>query len=364
MMHAMDKAETLTLHIGTGKTGTSTVQSFLIQNQPKLAASGLLYPQSILFPNLLTHLGLVYYALGTNTAMKNGRATFTKAEIESYNSVLIEKLRDEIIVSGCPHILMSSEHLSTALRKPKELARLIGGLSQLAHSINVVMYIRPQYELYASQYSTKIKGRDTGPPKAPDRLRDHVFDYDKKLKLWEAARGISAIKVRLFNRKYFKNGDLIDDFFDAIGVPMPMDTVRPPRELNQRLDAGALEFLRTVNKLDLDASRPTSQRRTLVRLLGQISQQDSLAMPAAILQQIDSMYRDSNANVAARYFPGRAGPLFAPFTADKADPPETLTVADAVAIGVRLLQARDQELDQAKETGRKRASHGQRGDRT
>jgi hypothetical protein len=345
---SMTKAATLTLHIGTEKTGTSTLQNLLLKNQPALQASGLLYPKSIFMPTMRTHLGLVFYATGANSAMKKGRETLGKDDIEAYNSTLISKLQAEIAAAGCPHVLMSSEHISSRLRKPSDVKRLMAGLGQLADSINMVVYIRPQYDLYASQYSTKIKGGNMKPPRAPNPLRDHVFNYDSMLKVWEQAPHISSVKVRLFDRAHFKDGDLIADFFETIGVEMPPDLVRPPRELNQRLDVSALEFLRTINQLDVDAARHTPQRRQMVKLLGQISKPSSLAMPAAILQQIDDMYRDTNALVAARYFPDIVGPLFPPFVADKGDPPQGLTVAQAVEIGARLLQARDQNMKSGK----------------
>ena len=263
------------------------------------------------------------------------------------------KLRQEIAQSKCQHVLLSSAHLSSALRDVQSIQSLVRNLQKLAREVRLIIYIRPQHELHTSLYSTQVKG---GRIKQLASKLGHQtllnYDYNRKLKMWDKALGPGMITVRLFGRSHFKNGDLLDDFFDALRFPIPESISKPRNELNRRLDAHSVEFLRTVNTLDhLAASKPGVARRALVKRLEDLSEHTCLIMPAADLRRLDEHFRASNDEIARRYFPDKLGSLFPPFQAKAPDPPSELTAAKAVEIGVRAL-----ELVSAEAVARKAAS--------
>ncbi len=339
-MTASTPADVITLHIGTEKTGTSTIQAFLVKNQAVFNAAGLLYPQSPLATGEHSHAGLVHFVVGDyNRGRKKSDAEVPKAESEAFGSNFIPKLRHEILESKARHVLLSSAHLSSALRDAGTIATLVKHLRKLASEIRLIIYLRPQYDMHTSLYSTQIKGGRTKPIVGKFGHQTLInYNYDRKLKNWEAALGADHITVRLFGRPHFKNGDLLDDFFDALRFPIPEAAQRPGSTLNRRLDAWAVEFLRICNTIEgLEAAKPGPARRALIKRLEDVSDHASLMMPAADLEKLDRHFRASNAEVARRYFPDRPGPLFPPFEAKAPDPPAALTAAKAVEIGVRAL---------------------------
>jgi hypothetical protein len=223
--------------------------------------------------------------------------------------------------------------------------RAIDVLAAISDDIRVVIYFRPQYELFPSTYSTSVKGGNAEPARVPSP-QDHFFNYDKMLGLWERAIGRDRIDVRLFVRSDFKGGNFIADFFSVMGMQVP-GWASEPKLVNPRLSAAALEFLRIANGLNQAAA---SEDRfldvgQLVVSLERIVGNNDPFVGDEILQAIDEAFQESNDLVAARYFPDRQGGLFARFVADGNATVSALTAEQAVTIGMQLWQIRTGRID-------------------
>jgi hypothetical protein len=229
---------------------------------------------------------------------------------------------------------------------------VIATLRVISDDIRVVIYLRPQYELLPSAYSTGVKGGRTTVCRTP-RAHDHFFNYDRLLSLWENALGDGArerITVRLFNRREFKGGTFLADFFDVMGMPMP-GWAATAKTLNPRLSAAALEFLRLVN-LATETSpdnrkqeRQAMDRHALVLALEHYPDDGGLVVAADMLRNTDQLFVESNKAVAARYFPQRAEPLFPPYKQpDGATDAAALTPEQSVEIALHLWQSRTDAL--------------------
>ena len=97
------------LHIGTGKTGTTTIQHLLRLSRPALADVGVLYP---ITPGPVRHtkLGLSFRSdddLATMPAWKRMRAQ----DPERFRRRVHRKLRKEIAEADLPRVLFSDEAL-------------------------------------------------------------------------------------------------------------------------------------------------------------------------------------------------------------------------------------------------------------
>ena len=346
----MPSSQTLFLHIGTEKTGTTTLQIMCSDNRKILADAGLLYPRT---PGVVNHVGAALYALDLEDRpdLRSSLGLDNGSELAAYRDRFVDDLSREIGESGCPTVLISNEHLSSRVTQPAQIERLVQGLSRITSDIRVVVYLRPQYELAPSWFSTSIKSGNTEPFNPPLSDGNYFYNYDKLLQNWERAVSRSNITVRLFAKESFVNANLVDDFFSALGRNPP-ETLTIPADKNKSLDAGTLEFLRIANKhvpWFVDGAQ-NSYRPALLQDIEAISGGGGAVADPAMLGRMDALFRDSNRKVAQRYFPDRLD-LFPSFTPQQ---PEgggdgVLTAARAVEIAIELWRRR---LDRGQEPRR------------
>jgi hypothetical protein len=326
------------LHIGTEKTGTSTIQELFKRTRDAAKAAGLLYPALPLLGNTGSHFGLVHFAVDPSESRLKFADLHMRFPVD-FRSNFESRLAEEIAGSGCERILFSSEHLSSALHTQESVHRAIATMTKISDDVRVIVYLRPQYELFPSAYSTQVKGGRTTPCKLPN-ANNFFYDYDRMLALWENAIGRDRITVRLFSRREFKDGDFLADFFNTLGMTKP-DWLGEVRTFNTRLGSEALEFLRVVNAVmsPSETVRPGDgrivQRNEMIQALERFTGHGGTVVPVDMLIAIDAMYGKGNARVAARYFPERGGQLFPPFMPPNS-PAEPIELSPKVAVEIAL----------------------------
>ena len=326
--------KTITLHIGTEKTGTSTLQKQFDMNRDLLKKAGVLYPVA---GGPRVHSALKQLALAEPARKKPKKNVAESAEPPLNEAELMAELRREIEQSGCRHVLFSHEHFSSRLRNAESIGRLVAAMRTLAEEVKVVVFIRPQYDLFGSIHSTWVIGGGKEPAVVPDKAKRLFYDYDRMLRLWENAVGIANVTVRRFGRKYFKDGDLTATFFDALGMETPAGYVlSPPR--NTSFDAPTLEFLRLLNihAEGMADGSANEFRRDAIKGLRRLSQPGSPIVAASVLQGVDELCAESNQRVVDRYFAGKLDRLFEPFDASAYKAVVELTPSRAVEMALML----------------------------
>jgi hypothetical protein len=302
---------TIYLHIGTQKTGTTTLQNVGRQNRDALAARGILYPKA---PGDTNHIGLTLYAAGASGSRDLARELGLRSleDVTEYQEALPDRIRKEIVASGCGRMWLSNEHLSSRVRQPEHLARLAELLHGLADEVKVVIYLRHQPEYYLSTYSMMIKAGSTKEVLPPQSEREYYYNYDKMLNVWADVFGENSITVRVFERANLKNGDVVDDLFALMGIERGADMVIA-EGLNPSLDANVLQFLRLFRQFVpryID-DVPNPDHGDLIKALEAISTGEKFRVPAATMQCIAAMFAASNARVARRFLGREDGKLFA-----------------------------------------------------
>ena len=188
------------LHIGTNKTGTSTIQKYLALNKENLISNKILYPST----------GQLYFAHYKFSAIFNLNPLSEVVD----GDILKEQLEKEIQETDCNTIIISSEYfiLAKNIQLIKEYFR--------NYDVYILVYLRRHDEWYESLYNQVIKilhppKWEKGPEKYVEWVeysKKQAVEYELLLDRWTQAFTINNITIRPFEKQQFKNNDLICDF--------------------------------------------------------------------------------------------------------------------------------------------------------
>lgn len=224
------------LHLGSEKTGTSSIQKYFGAHRDALLNEGFWYPRTFTNPGGHVHLKLSTAAI--NGALRDNDPDVHEFRIE-YNRAL---------KAGAKCAVFSSEFFHSELRDPQSLARLRAFLSQFFDRFRLVYYARRQDQMLASMHSTAVKGAWTANPSALsvyDSKGHYYFDHFAVCNLWSVEFGKENLLCRIYERDKLKNGDIIDDFSATIGLGL--DTDRSRISSNESLSFEAMSALLLVN---------------------------------------------------------------------------------------------------------------------
>jgi hypothetical protein len=295
------------VHIGMGKTGTSSVQYLLAANRQVLAAHGVLYPR---VPGRARHtrLGL---AVKPDDELTRTPAWHRIGQPipQRFRRRFRRKLLAEIAAVEAHTVLFSDEALfglnEDALLRLRELVTEIGG------RVRVVAYLRRQDDHLASLYQQEVKVGETR------RMEEWVslsglagHDYHARLSAWRDVFAPDELVVRPFERSSFVDGSLYADFLDAAGIDIAVPELTPSETRNQSLDAETIEFLRILNlqRVEQGAEAWLINNLEVVERLRQHDGGPTLTLPEATLDQVNERWQESNRSTAHDFLGG--GVLF------------------------------------------------------
>lgn len=186
----------LILHIGSQKTGTTTLQGFLKTQTEPLAGAGLHFVQS-------------------------GRTNI------AHNSIiqLIRKGQGEAVAEDI--LAEISQHrdktcfISSEMFFRPDIARYFAKHLPAALRIKskVIVYLRRQDKYAEAMYKQRVKnGRYQGTPEEYASGLAHL-DYGKILSHFGSTFGTRNLIVRPFERALFPSGDVLQDFAQYTGIP-------------------------------------------------------------------------------------------------------------------------------------------------
>lgn len=295
------------LHIGTGKTGTSSVQQFLHLNRVRLAEQGILYPRT---PGPRRHLRLGLY-IRTDDELDAQMAWHTVGgpTPAKFRRRFERRFLRELDDAGCPRVLLSDEALYGA--SPEALQRLRGLTDRIARTLRLVVYLRRQDDHLRSRYQQVVKTGEVR--RFVDRVAamDYTttYDYHARLRLWQRLIEPTEFVVRPFEREGFPGGSLVQDFLDAAGLELRAADLEQVPTLNQSLDAESVEFLRILNlyRVEHEGARPNLiDNRAYVARLAAASTGPTLTVPNDVLEDFMARWEESNRAVARDFLGGEA----------------------------------------------------------
>lgn len=301
----------ITIHIGTEKTGTTSIQDFLLKNQQRLLDQKVLYPKSLLHGN--NHIFLPLLAAPHSPKMMEVRKRLNLEDNKKLERFLYGHKQEfirEVKAQPLDKILISSEHLSSRIDQDEQVERIIALLDAALddYELEVLVYLRPQDKLMTSYYSTSLKVGGTKNFDLADVV-DPWFDYVYMLRPWEAVIGQHKIKARRFLKSHFKGGDIVTDYIEQTGIGA-LVTYEEKIGSNKSLSRAQLAFLRLFNEystyLKEKNNLPNTYRSGLVRFLEEMPNfhfnHDPIQLGAINQKKIYDQFRVSNNEIARNYF--------------------------------------------------------------
>ena len=254
----------LILHIGTPKTGTTSIQRFLNEEHANV-------PLELIDScgGLYGYKFLSVPSFGDNVAPEFEARIPEKYRLSSAHEIDWSAIEAEIREkrhSGRPFFI-SEEHFYAVYDKDNmAIVELAQRLKALFDQVTILVYIRDQRAYVKSTYSQLVKrGRITqsfGDYVGDTRHLHDLCDYATRLDLWARAFGHSAIQVIPFQKEALVEGNLIVDVLERIGADNPSlrDRAKAFSEKNISPTFLQLELVRYGTKLRLN---PKLRRRWL-----------------------------------------------------------------------------------------------------
>ena len=241
------------IHIGTQKTGTTTIQSFLALNRPSLSSQGVrIQPftaRNIAHMELglagIVRAGDVLQSPSKLHAMKIKDRASQVAYVDRFEAMLREG------VTRWPEhsYLASSEQIHAWLFNEARIAALHGFLTDIFDEVRYVVYYRPQEDFMLSTYSECIRRGDRVTLDAHIETQLNRQNFFRRASLWAKVVGRDNLTVRLFDKTAMHGGDLLDDFCAVAGIDRA-PLVTPPRQ-NLSLSAEEIDlFLRLGKRIN------------------------------------------------------------------------------------------------------------------
>lgn len=274
------------LHIGSPKTGTTSIQSVLKRNQALFLQHGILVPTAGQSGKGV-HPSLVHKLAGLPV----------RPEWERADESFVRELKET-----SPHtVIISAEFMWKLTQEKAKSDHLIESLRSLGLDIELLCYVRNQPQFLNSAYSQGVKTFQHG--MRFDRYVKHQISrigrltYTKQIKVAEE-HGV-RLTARPFSAEIRKKG-LIEDFLNTVGVSSP-DAFIQDAHFNQSVGplyiATARKLFRQVvgkRKLTmLQARECVRALRKEVDLRG-IEEPSYMGLTADLAQEIQQFYRESN----------------------------------------------------------------------
>lgn len=297
------------IHIGTHKTGTSSLQTFCTANRRPLLDQGIYYPTNKYASKNFNFLA----ARIVHDDLDEPRAFLAKAAKQANR-----KGAHTVLLSAESFYAMHAFFFRLYERpmgdywhdEKKAIAAFQACLPP--GEVEILCYLRRQDNQAESIYNQCVK-HVPGFGGTIDEflpLMDEMLDYAGHLDLWADAFGAKSIQVRSFDQAAPR---LLADFLEAsVGIRNTGDFTPMKGEVNERLNRDVLEYKRILNRSGMPRYEATSHMLAMITVSEQMGDlrihQQFLAPPERL--KLVERYVDGNDRVQKRFMASEAPTLF------------------------------------------------------
>jgi len=297
------KKKNLYLHIGTHKTGSTSIQYLLKENSEKLKSEDYYYPMegSYFYPPEASQSLLAHAILGNKPA-------YIGRTVIEYDSCISDVKRD-IESSHCSNVIISSEHFSHAMTL-EAVQKIHDLFVNLFDKITVIVYLRRQDNRIESAWGQAVKTSQST-LSFNDFYNKNIslprWDYFSLLKNWIDIFGENFVKIRPFEKFQFFKNNLLDDFLNLIDSKL-----QPTNSVVRNLSPSAefLEIMRCFTNSNIEYGTRVNLAKMINSFGVKIDQTKYTFMLPEQRKLTLEMCRESNINVARQYLKRSDGILF------------------------------------------------------
>jgi len=298
------------LHIGTEKTGTTSIQNFLVHNSDLLLNQNYKITKSL---GKINNSGLIQ--LANENLLSTHVKKIQKINDEEYDKFLKRRKSDfksEILNTNWPlknkkkKVLLSSEFLQSYLNAT-DIFNLKSTLIDIGFDeFDIILVLRPQSEVIKSRLSTGVIAGghykflcNTNCIDLPKLYlkNSRLLDYGRTIKNWTKVFGISNIRLLDYNK--IKKNSLETNFLQAIDLELKIDDLKKITMQNTSLP---FKIILALNKLNKDNKLKILNKTVFINKVRQIkSNYVDYALSEASINMIDTNYQIMNKKIERKY---------------------------------------------------------------
>lgn len=305
--------KTLYIHIGTPKTGTTSIQNFCGLNREKLKEQGVLYPIMNYHYERKSVNRNGYFLTGTIKENGTRNKEKEKQVFDSELQYIVDCFKEN------DNILLSDESIwwATSTRRKGLWKDLKKHSEQHNYQIKVIVYLRRQDQFMMSRYNQRLK---TDFVASTQNFDEYFADMNGRFKcvmdyrdrIDNIAKSISKenVIVKRFDRNYFYNGDLNQDFLNILGVKVDDSFQQLKETANTGISVQSGEIKRVLNRL-----KPITmaENNKLLEILNEcenvLPESNTSLMSTDEVKNFMEQFVDSNESIVDEYI-GDGKPLF------------------------------------------------------
>ena len=316
------------LHVGTAKTGTTSIQAAMGRNRNTLLESNIDFPrvwgENHIPVALLAYSRMRWDDFCTSHATRLGVTTkrLLNSQRDEVRLRMMAELLTSLEVNPEKDLLFSSELLWEYLNF-EDIQRLAKLMRLLGLDAEIVVYLRDPLSYAVSRWSEFTKaghidpfglpspGVDVGDLAKPEHnpwlgAIGQGQPYLKVLAWWERAFP-GKVNVRLYDNSALVGGDVVSDFCSVLGVPVS-DDIATVKRLNESLTWTELKVLNAINgKIPFrDSDGYPNPKRFLFSELPRLPGDSYKFHPTVEqVEAYETFFSSSSRSLQVRYFPER-----------------------------------------------------------
>ncbi len=299
----MSKKKRIIIHIGTHKTGSTTIQNGCCDNRERLRANGWLFPVTGMY--LFGQHNIAWEMASGHVQPWNWIGEWVRYRPEWGG---MDRLLAEIETAGVETVILSSEDFDGL--QTERIQRLHERLAEF--EIDIVVYLREQASLLQSAWTQFVRSGFVTMPfpafvddmlAAPAEQQRYFGAYDRFLQPWRAVFGAEHVQVHFLSRDLF-NDNIFYDFLRTCRVEN-VEGYQVPDDQNVSPGLKSLTLICLLNK-SVDSMEKRSQ---VARLVQEFANQQGWndaklnLISEEIYRKVHAHFVESNAWME-RHYPG------------------------------------------------------------
>ena len=303
------------LHIGTEKTGSTSIQTFLSTHRSTLIERGVLFPQSC---GLTCHSRLVAYTKEQpDERLLNMIAVPNEAKkIAAWKSKFRKRHHKEVtrFHATCldnSTVIYSSEHFQSLVRDLADIERVHCLLQTYYDKITLVVYLKRQDHMAFSAHNTAVQSGLDKRFSFDDMGTGYYYDHLQLVSQWAKVFGDENVKVRVCEKPRLHKQSVVSDLLQLAELDEKLSDLPQGFVSNKRLSQTAIELLIRFNReygqrTHIDGVPMSVFRQNLIEHLRSIDSECYDARPSKqAARRFCAQFEVSNAALFDRFLKGK-----------------------------------------------------------